>query len=209
MHGGSTGRTRVGVGKRNFLSGRKFTKVVPLKRERYLIVLLVILCSFIACSMADESTELLAAPNPYPTPDVPVNGSVFAASFPTGAMISVDGVQRGLTNQMVTNIPPGAHNLTLKKTGYQTVTVPFELKAGESKVLAPITLSAGGGTDGEKGSIYVSSIPSNATISLDGVGKGLTNKLVTNVAAGNRTLTLTKSGYQTKTIRVEVKAGEQ
>jgi hypothetical protein len=139
MHGGSTGRTRVGVGKRNFLSGRKFTKVVPLKRERYLIVLLVILCSFIACSMADESTELLAAPNPYPTPDVPVNGSVFAASFPTGAMISVDGVQRGLTNQMVTNIPPGAHNLTLKKTGYQTVTVPFELKAGESKVLAPIT----------------------------------------------------------------------
>jgi PEGA domain len=176
--------------------------VVFLKRETYLIVLLLVLCSFVACSMAEEITELQAAPNPYPTQKVPVNGSVYVASFPTGATISVDGVQRGLTDQVVTNIPPGTHNLTLKKTGYQTKTVPVEIEAGGTVVLAPVTLSPGNATDGQKGSIYVSSIPSNATIYLDGVGKGVTDSLVTNVAAGNHTLTLTKSGYQTKTVHV-------
>jgi hypothetical protein len=74
------------------------------------------------------------------------------------------------------------------------------------KVLPPITLQPGGPFS-DKGTIWAYSIPSNATIYIDGIAQGFTNQFVYNVTAGTRNLTLTKPGYQIKTIFVDVPAG--
>jgi hypothetical protein len=60
---------------------------------------------------------------------------------------------------------------------------------------------------GQKGFLYVHSIPSNVVIYIDGTERGLTNRIITNVPAGTRNLTLTKPGYQTETIIVDVPPG--
>jgi hypothetical protein len=74
-------------------------------------------------------------------------------------------------------------------------------------VLAPITLVKGGGAAGSTGSLYVASVPSNATIFIDGVNYGKTNKFVANVPSGNRTLALTKDGYEPYSGTINVPAG--
>jgi acetaldehyde dehydrogenase (acetylating) len=140
----------------------------------------------------------------------PVNntGSVYVSSSPANATIYIDGVMKGVTNRMVTNVPAGNRTLKLTKSGFQTFTTTIEVIAGQDKVLAPIVLTPGGEPVNNTGSVYVSSSPSNATIYIDGVMKGVTNLLVTNVPAGNRTLKLTKSGFQTYTTTIEVIAGQ-
>jgi hypothetical protein len=134
-------------------------------------------------------------------------GSIYVSSVPTNATIFLDGVNRGLTNRLVTNITAGSHNLTLTKSGYQAKTVQVEVEAGEQEVLSPITLTQGEGSQGVNGSIYVASIPSNATILVDNVTRGYTNQLVTNIPAGTHNLTITKIGYQATTIWVDIVAG--
>jgi hypothetical protein len=137
------------------------------------------------------------------------NGSLYVASNPKGATILINGTERGQTNQLVTGVPQGTQNLTLVKEGYQPSTTIVEVPAGGVKALASITLiksGEGGGPSEGTGTLYVASIPSGATILINGTDYGTTNKLVANVPAGNQNLTLYKSGYQAKTLMVSVPA---
>ncbi|HVP94795.1 MAG TPA: PEGA domain-containing protein [Methanoregulaceae archaeon] len=58
-----------------------------------------------------------------------------------------------------------------------------------------------------KGTLYVASYPTNATILINGTNYGTTNKSVNNVPAGIQNLTLTKEGYQPYTTIVCVPGG--
>jgi hypothetical protein len=133
-------------------------------------------------------------------------GILWVASYPREATIYLDGIVRGRTNQFVFNISPGAHNLTLAKGGYRPATSTVTVPAG-LKVLAPITLQPDGSTLGS-GTLYVASYPSDALILIDGAVAGRTDQFVYEVPAGNRNLTLTKTGYRPKTIFVQVPAGD-
>jgi len=139
---------------------------------------------------------IASAPNPVPSSPT---GGLYVASVPANATILIDGTEKGHTNQLVTNLPAGNQNLTLVKDGYQSKTVMVNVPAGDVKALASITLTKVGGggmpTDGT-GTLYVASIPSGATILINGTDYGTTNKLVAKVPAGNQNLTLTKAGHQ-------------
>jgi hypothetical protein len=164
-------------------------------------------------------------PSPVPTPTPPAPGSpsspsgcgssstagcIYVASIPSNATIFINGIERGSTNQVVTNVTAGSVNLTLMKDGYTPYTTIFSVPVGDLKALAPITLTKGespvlpGGT----GSLYITSYPTNATILIEGVDRGRTNQFVHNIPAGNMNLTLTKSGYYTYTAVVSVPSGE-
>jgi hypothetical protein len=134
-------------------------------------------------------------------------GSLYVYSIPSNATILIDGIPMGMTNNLISNIDSGLRTLTLTKPGYQTKTLLVNVPAGDVNVLAPITLQPGG-PGAMNGTLWVYSSPSNATILIDGVNRGQTNNLVPNVTAGLRNLTLVKTGYQTKTLFVEVPAGE-
>ena len=134
-------------------------------------------------------------------------GSLYVASYPSNATILINGTERGQTDQAVTNVTAGNVNLTLVKDGYQPYTTIVSVPADDVKVLAPITLVKGGGASGSTGSLYVASLPINATIFIDSVDFGKTNKFVTSVPSGNRTLILTKNGYEPYSGTVTVPAG--
>ena len=78
------------------------------------------------------------------------------------------------------------------------------LKALPSVILVK---GEGAGTPGGTGSLSVASIPFGATILIDGTDYGTTNKLVKDVPAGTRNLTLIKAGYQPTSMLVNVPEG--
>jgi len=135
------------------------------------------------------------------------NGTVWIGSIPTNATIYVDGVNRGLTNAYVTNLTAGTRNLTLVKAGYQNLSTTIDVEAGRTIVLRTFILTNGGGPDDGTGTVWIGSIPTNATIYVDGVNQGLTNAYVTNLTAGTRNLTLVKAGYQNLSTTIDVAAG--
>jgi hypothetical protein len=180
-----------------------------MKRTLYLIVFLLLLSICSSGIVAAEVSGIIGDPNPYPTPEISPNGSIYVSSIPSNATIYLNNTQEGLTNRLISNVTPGEYNLTLTKTGYQSKTLMVEVHERENKVLSPIVLTPGGGPENNTGSVYVSSSPSNATISIDGIVKGMTNSLVTNITAGSHNLTLSKTGYQSKTQTINVTAGAQ
>jgi hypothetical protein len=69
------------------------------------------------------------------------SGTLYVASYPTNAVILIDGVESGHTNTFVYGVSSGLRNLTLTKDGYQPKTTFVQVPSGDLKVLAPITLS--------------------------------------------------------------------
>jgi hypothetical protein len=135
-------------------------------------------------------------------------GSLYVASYPSGATILIEGTEQGQTNQLVSHVPAGLRNLTLTKNGYQPFTTTVTIPANDVKVLAPITLMKGGPSPGGTGTLYVASYPTGATILMNGIDYGKTDQFLKNVPAGNQNLTLTKEGYQPFTTVVKVPAGD-
>ncbi len=64
-----------------------------------------------------------------------------------------------------------------------------------------------GDSEQGRGALSVASIPFGATILIDGTDYGTTNKLVKDVPAGTRNLTLIKAGYQPTSMLVDVPEG--
>jgi PKD repeat protein len=140
-------------------------------------------------SFSDPPLPITVLPPPVP------NGTLYIASFPTGATILINGTDYGRTDTFIT-VPSGIRNLTLTKPGYQPYTTNIKVPAGDLKVLPPITLTKGGPVPpGGTGTLYVASYPKGATILIDGTDRGRTDGFVRNVTAGVHHLTLTKNGY--------------
>ena len=135
-------------------------------------------------------------------------GSLYVASYPSNAIIFMNGTERGHTDQLITNVAAGIQNLTLKKDGYQPYSTVVNIPAGDVKVLAPITLMKGGPSPGGTGTLFVASYPKGATILINGTDYGKTDTFLKNVPAGNQNMTLTKDGYQPSTVVVNVPAGD-
>ena len=138
---------------------------------------------------------------------LPSEGTLYVASYPSGATILINGTDHGMTDKFVTDAPAGNQNLTLVKEGYQPYSTTVTVPAGGVKVLAPITLTKGGPSPVGTGTLYVASYPSGATILINGTDHGMTDKFVTDAPAGNQNLTLVKEGYQQYSTTVTVPAG--
>ncbi len=133
-------------------------------------------------------------------------GTLYVTSIPRGALITIDGVVKGQTNAIISNVAGGIHNVTLTRSGYQPETKLVDVKAGGMNSVA-FTLKESGEAGTGTGTLYISSIPSGAVIMIDGVESGQTNRYVRNLASGIHTITLTKPGYLPQTKQVSVNTG--
>lgn len=133
---------------------------------------------------------------------IPV-GTLILDSTPRGASIFVDTIAKGTTPITVQNFNTGSYTITLKLAGYSdvtdTVTVTADRTTTFSPVLKPLAAS---------GTISVNSVPSGASVYLDGVSKGQTPTTITGVGAGPHTILLVTSGYNEYSEQVTVNAGQ-
>jgi hypothetical protein len=59
-------------------------------------------------------------------------GSLSVATSPAGATIAIDGVQRGISPATIPGLSAGSHTVLLKLDGYQEVSVPVTINAGQT-----------------------------------------------------------------------------
>lgn len=128
----------------------------------------------------------------------PAEGSLTMTTTPPGAQLFVDGVERGVTPVTVT-LKPGSHSL--------------EVRGGGAPRLLPITIAAGAqmsqylelpAVASAFGQLQVATQPSGARVSVDGVSRGTTPVIVSDLAAGDHTVALESDmGSVKQTVRIE------
>jgi len=131
-------------------------------------------------------------------------GSIAITSNPSGASIFVDQADTGYqTPKTITGLSPGTHTVLLKKDLYKDWAGAV-MVAALNTTPVDTTLIPGG----SNGSIFVSSTPSGARITLDGLSTGYsTAKKITGIPAGEHTITINKNGYQDWSGTATVRAG--
>ena len=106
-------------------------------------------------------------------------------------------VTKGTQTFTATGLSPGtAYTISTRTAGNNGV-----IKPGWVNQTAWTAASSGPGI------LWVASYPRDATIMIDGIVRGRTNQFVFNLPAGTHNLTLTRGGYQTTTIMVNVPSG--
>lgn len=118
-----------------------------------------------------------------------VRPRVTVSSQPSGATVSVDGMDRGVTPLVIYDLGPGRHHLRYRLAGYEDRDRFFTMDEGpvleKSESLVP-----------EKGLLLLRSDPPGCAISIDGVAAGTTPRLFTDLDAKETyKVSLTKAGY--------------
>ena len=129
-------------------------------------------------------------------------GSLYIISDPAGSSVYLDSLYLGTTPASLKGLTSGAHTLQLDHYGYydwkSTVTVP---DGGTTTVSGTRSARFPAGTTG---SIYVSSSPGGASVTIDGNPAGQTRPTgslkLGSIPPGKHTLSLTLGGYQTQTV---------
>jgi PEGA domain/Protein tyrosine and serine/threonine kinase len=166
-----------------------------------------------------------------------VASRLLVRSTPDGATVRVDGVSKGLTPVELTGLELGSRTVSLSRPGYIAVErrvtlsksrparsldvalVPVAppnatrqarvapVPAGPS-VPARATVAAPPAPAGN-GSLVIESLPSGATVTVNGMARGKTPITIGALPAGNYTLTMKLPNYQPIAMTVHVTAGER
>jgi len=83
-------------------------------------------------------TEVTTAVTPVVVAAVPPaalssTGSLSVATSPAGALIVIDGIQRGVSPATIPGLSAGSHTVLLKLDGYQDLSAPVTITAGQTQ----------------------------------------------------------------------------
>lgn len=133
-------------------------------------------------------------------PSVPTYGTVSVQSNPSGAAAYVDGQYIGNTPVRY-GTTSGSHTVSVKLSGYQDFSSSINVPGGGTiPVVANLAQIV------QNGRLNLSSTPSGAQVYIDGNIAG-NSPLSVNIAAGRHTVEFKRSGYETATATVDVRAG--
>ncbi|NYT06449.1 MAG: PEGA domain-containing protein, partial [Methanomicrobiales archaeon] len=128
-------------------------------------------------------------------------GLIFIQSTPSSADIYLDGVYEGKTGIPIINIPAGYHLLEVKLDGYSTYSEIIDINTDDeldrTVSLLPLT-----------GSVSITSNPTGASVSIDGVDRGVTPLTISGISEGTHSLSISKSGYEEHTEILTVVVGQ-
>jgi PPM family protein phosphatase len=150
------------------------------------------------------SLVVIAMVGPGAAAPVPSAGTLIVNSVPAGASVKLDGKDAGIT-PLTLSVPSGTHRLALTLDGYKNYGLITKIWAGETTIvsvkLVPVFTP-------KTGTLLVESVPSGASVKLDGkdVGKTPLDPLI--VSAGSHKLIFTLTGYKVLSKTVTIKAGQ-
>ena len=138
---------------------------------------------------ADYQTISVTLGKPFVAVDTPPqNAAMDLQSVPDGAAVSVNDRYVGQTPLPLSGLSPGTYNVTFSLAGYNDLSTRVTVAGGENAEVV-------GNLRPQTGSFFVNSTPSGAWVLLDGTGAGYTPVVLTNVSAGNHTVTVEKDGF--------------
>jgi PKD repeat protein len=135
------------------------------------------------------------------------NGSVAITSVPSGASVTLDGLKKGITPLILSEVLPGNHELTLEYSGYTTLEQTVSVGSAQTAAInANLVVASGPAIS--TGSLRVITDPPGAQVSVDGNVKGVSPATIPGLSAGAHTLLLNLQDYQDLSTTVNITAGE-
>ncbi|HAJ93217.1 MAG TPA: hypothetical protein DCO71_11500 [Gammaproteobacteria bacterium] len=128
--------------------------------------------------------------------------TVLLDSQPAGAVVQLDGEQVGVT-PLETEIMQGPHAVRLSLENHKPVLLEQDFAAGAVVQLQDIVLPPA------DGKLVLSSVPAEATISVDGVFYGTTPATLTLESGKEHSVRLTRPGYQSLDKQVQLAPEEE
>jgi hypothetical protein len=151
-----------------------------------------------AAAVAIVATGGYLAKRYYTPAPVVTTGTLTVTTNPSGAMIAVDGVGKGVTPVTLT-LAPGAHEISLTGAG-EPRTVPVTITAGRESTQY-IELAA---TRAASGHLQVRTEPAGAQVVVDGVARGTSPITVNDLTPGEHAVVLTgAAGSSRQTVTIE------
>jgi len=133
----------------------------------------------------------------------PVKGLLLVKSDPPGATIVVDGVAKGVTPRLVTDLDAkDTYQLKLRKAGYLEQVLTLKFNGRVPKVInEPLVL--------DSGVINVISEPAGADVTVNGIARGKTPVLVKGIPKGRATVKFAMAGFADEVRELAMRAGDQ
>ncbi len=132
----------------------------------------------------------------------PVKGLLLLTTEPEGCSVMLDGLSLGETPRLVTTLDAkDVHRLELRKAGYQTRTVDVKFK-GRTPLAKHEKLILDSGT------LEISSEPSGAEVTVNGISRGVTPVTVRGIPKGRATVALKLAGHKDVTRELTLNAGD-
>ena len=127
----------------------------------------------------------------------PREGAVYIQSDPV-ATIELDGKVYGSAPATLNNLPEGKHRIKLSKNGYNSFISEIDVKGGSTEnvfvALMPL-----------KGTLNVTSYPSDAEIQLNGESYGYTPRNIVNLPFGKYKVKVSKKNYKSQSCKIYIK----
>jgi PKD repeat protein len=134
------------------------------------------------------------------------SGTLALTTTPPNANVFVDNVFKGVTPLTLSDTPSGYHLIRITRPDYDDYTTSATVEPGKTTIVkaelvksgmntTPITLPATTVPVQKNGSIAITSVPSGASVILDGQNTGITPVIITDVLPGNHALSLSYPGY--------------
>ena len=132
----------------------------------------------------------------------PEKGLVLVKTKPAGATVKYNGVSLGATPLLVTTLPSGqAHVLELSLNGYQPLRINVQPE-GRTPIVREETLTLDSGT------VICKTEPPGATVTVNGVDRGVTPVTLSHIPKGLATIKLKLAGYHEETREVRATPGD-
>ncbi|MBR1588437.1 MAG: PEGA domain-containing protein [Kiritimatiellae bacterium] len=130
-------------------------------------------------------------------------GLVLIKTVPSGAEVRCNGVSLGATPLLVTTLPSGrTHVFELALNGYQTRRIDIPLE-GRTPVVREENLALDSGT------VELTTDPAGATVTVNGVERGVTPTTLSNIPKGLATIAVKLAGYREESRELRVTPGDR
>ena len=131
-----------------------------------------------------------------------VKGLLLLKTEPAGADIQIDGVSVGQTPRLITNLhAKGNYSVKFRKAGYQDQTISVRFEGRKPLVREEQLVTA-------SGAIEISSEPAGATVTVNGIEKGVTPIRVEEVPRGRATVKFHLDGFEDEVRELALNAGD-
>jgi len=133
----------------------------------------------------------------------PQSGYLSVTSYPSGALVSVDGNDAGTTPTLPMQVPAGNHSLTLRMDGYRDYRYNISVNGGESTPFHADLIRIP-----DSGILIIDSVPPGAMVIINRTPKALTPAVLEGIPDGVYFLELWRRDYQTLNTTIAITGGE-
>ena len=137
---------------------------------------------------AGETVNIFITLNPKPDQTSSYGtGSLYVTSTPTGASIHLNNVYQGKAPVFISNLRAGAFSVDAEMEGYDTKKITVTVYSGQTENVHLSLVSPG--------SLTITSNPSGAFVTINGVTKGKTPITITGLSSNEHEVVLDMNGY--------------